>query len=324
MGALLGRGGTVAKWSMMDGIGSDEKAGPRLSKTKGKRDPNGTFGDEGSTIIQHDKELAELDFRLGRSAVEQELSRRIEPEPPRVPVMPTAPAGVKRDSIAAVHPMASDSSLPAETQKVFYPTARRGSVATMEHINTSEIFSPGFSFPAKEDPSSSTARLIPSSASFTARTVDQTVNGWPEADLATPAPQEYSRRRASLPVVAYSVPRLEQPVRSPITLSRIQSLPEADQEGGTSSRSSSVNQPNVASPGLSIDAHLATLKDASPNTAQSPIKHVEFQRQKPMFSAVEKFLGFDVVTREEIIKIFFTGTLAGCGVAAMRKYRQDI
>jgi hypothetical protein len=39
---------------------------------------------------------------------------------------------------------------------------------------------------------------------------------------------------------------------------------------------------------------------------------------KKGFTKIERFLGFDVVTKEDIIKIFFTGTIAGMGVAGMR------
>lgn len=187
----------------------------------------------------------------------------------------------------------------------------------MEHANSSEVFNPAFNFPAKDDPAASTAQLLPISAPATAHAADHGASGWPEADAPAVSPNDLGRRRASLPAVSYSGARAEQSLRAPVILSRIQSLPEADPEAGASSRNSSVDQHMVNTPGLSIDAHLGTLKAVS--TAPSSVKRVEFKRTKPMFSAIEKFLGFDVVTREEIFKIFVTGTLAGCGVAAMRE-----
>jgi len=320
MGALLSKAGTVAKWSMMDIGGEDEKRNSGLSSSKGKGHWESSYEDEANAIVKHDKELAELNFRLGPSAVKQELERRVEPEITSTPVTPTTAGGGQRNSTSSMRPMASDLSLRADTHPAFYPSMRRGSIATMEHTNASEVFSPGFNFPPKEDPSTSTTHLLPTSAPPSARTIDRATSGWPETDAPLVMSQDFGRRRASLPVVQYAAARAEQPVRAPIMLSRIQSLPEADPEVGPSSRSSSVDQRNPGSPGMSIDAHLATLKVDSRDEPPTSVKRVEFKKTKPLFTAVERFLGFDVVTREEIIKIFFTGSIAGCGVAAMREF----
>lgn len=318
VGALLQRAGSVAKWSMMDlGTSEEEKANTKWnSKDKGGK-WSSSLSDGEEDIIRHDKKLEELDFRLGRSAVKMELAKRAGPESPTTPVMPVD-YGHSRQSVSSIRPMPSDASLPKEPTKAFYPPNRRGSIPTMEHANDSEVFTPGFNFPSKtEDPVSSTTQLIPLSAPSSARTIDRSPLGWPSSEATPEALPDMSKRRASLPAVSYTVARHEPPLRPAQTLSRIQSLPEADPElGSTGSRSGSYDKHLSQGSGLSVNARLDTI--TSDRQSASHDRHVEFKR-KPVFTAIEKFLGFDVVTREEIIKIFITGTIAGMGVASMRK-----
>jgi len=64
---------------------------------------------------------------------------------------------------------------------------------------------------------------------------------------------------------------------------------------------------------------MRSIPDDQVGSAESlPKKRVTIMA-KPKLSAVEKFLGFDVVTSGEIVKIFITGTIAGFGVASMRE-----
>lgn len=312
VGALLNRAGSVAKWSFMD-MGGDEnhhnaKWASALSKG-GKWD--GEL-DEAKTdqIVKHDKKLQELDFRLGRTAVKEEITRRVEPH--TQPSSAIHPLGPGRNSTASIQPMSIPpvSSQPVE---VFYPPTRRGSVPVMDHANGSEVFAPGFNFPPRnDDPTSSTANLIPVSRS----SLDRTLNpAWSEADTPPTFGVDHNKRRASLPAAALTFNR-DIPLRQTNTLTRIQSMPEGDVELGPSSRQGSYDKTLQDVKTFSSSDTVDASRDVSPNG-----KRVEF-RDRHSFTKLEKFLGFDVVTRDEIIKIIITGTIAGSGVAGMRKFFQ--
>jgi hypothetical protein len=71
---------------------------------------------------------------------------------------------------------------------------------------------------------------------------------------------------------------------------------------------------------MSRDSDVSGKTDSSPfDRDPSPAVRARDFARRPVFTKLETFLGFDVVTREEIVKIFITGTIAGFGVAAMRK-----
>lgn len=308
MGALLSRAGSAAKWSMMDsGAEKDDAAKWGGSAVKSKK---GSADYDPSDPIRNDSKLAELDFRLGRSAVQRELAKRAEPTSPltpthQTPIAPITPIG-PRTSFQSIRPMPSDASLPSEPSKTFYPPTRRGSVPEA-------VFTPGFNFPPREtDPASSTTHLLHTSPFNSVRTLDRSPLGWSEDESPLP---DTSKRRASLPAVVLP-PRIDPSSRQGQipTLSRIQSLPEADPEMGLS-RSPSLEDPTQSS--KSSDDPKLGERTVTRDTHGSN-KHVEF-KGKPVFTKIEKFLGFDVVTRDEIIKIFITGTIAGMGVAAMRE-----
>jgi NO-binding membrane sensor protein with MHYT domain len=62
-----------------------------------------------------------------------------------------------------------------------------------------------------------------------------------------------------------------------------------------------------------------TVTPAELNTLEEDPAQGLRKKAQPTLSRLEKFLGFDVVTRAEIAKIFLTGTIAGFGVVGMRK-----
>jgi hypothetical protein len=304
MGALLNRAGSAAKWSMMDsGLEKHDPGNWNGSAVKSKKGSKYDMTDP----IRNDSKLEELDFRLGRSAVQRELAKRSEPNSPATPRMPTPiTSGGQRASIHSIRPMPSDASLPSEPPKAFYPPIRRGSVPEA-------VFTPGFNFPGRDtDSASSTTHLLAVSPLDSVRTLDRSPLGWPEDESPIP---DMSKRRASLPaVVLPSRADLASRQGQANTLSRIQSLPEADPEMGLSRPPSSDD--HTESPKSSDEVKFGertVTRDTSGGN-----KHVEF-KGKPVFTKIEKFLGFDVVTRDEIIKIFITGTIAGLGVAAMRE-----
>lgn len=130
----------------------------------------------------------------------------------------------------------------------------------------------------------------------------------PLADDIEPT-QASPNRRSSLPV-------LLPPISSAAythTLSRIQSLPEAAPELSPIPASPSVDEEKGYSP---ISKSPSSAEYRSPSPSETSVKRGV---AAPTWNKVERFLGFDVVTRAEILKICLTGTIAGFGVAAMRE-----
>ena len=202
-----------------------------------------------------------------------------------------------------------------------------------------EVFVPNYNFPPRPD----------SAASLIVRTTPSPTNG-PESAMPTTAAQPWTRRQsiaidnsAHAPIIATdfaqrraSLPAIT-PVSAPLgsereragragdtymnTLSRIQSLPEVEQPHPN---------PVALSPKVMLSPEYELEKGDlfSPKQATLSISHhsrdadSELRRkrlkQDKLYGALERFLGFDVVTMEDIWKIVLTGTIAGCGVAGMR------
>jgi len=174
---------------------------------------------------------------------------------------------------------------------IFNPNYRRGSLPSDQPmVSQTDMFTPGFDV-AERHVNDSTTALIQD-------------NPWASVDSGF----EPYRRRASLPTV--SMGRSEKGLMPPTRLDRIQSLPEPDAESHPSEdKTGEVGQ---RSPNMSIKANLHAL-DHEDTNPQGPRKTLT----RRAFGKVERFLGFDVVTTTDIIKIFITGTIAGFGVAGM-------
>ena len=322
VGALLVQAGAVAKWSLVDpGEGSEEQPGWRsaLRKMSGKEEKEGGASSSGNAdedVIKSDKKLEEIDFRFGRSAVKYEMQRRVVDSAVSMEMSPTHGG-------SSIRLMPSNASIPRTPQPAFYPhTTRQGpnhyepDPATSP---TSEVFTPGFNFPPRTDnePNSSTASLLPKF------TLNSSTSTWrpssPDfSQNSLPRLPDMSQRRASLPTAILSSPKPEPSShRVARTLTRIQSLPEADQELSSNTRPSSFAKKDMGSsnPKSSMTAQLTALNESEPSP---PERKVRIARRHGM-SKFEKFLGLDIVTVPDIIKVFITGTIAGFGVAAMRE-----
>lgn len=321
VGTLMETAGKVAKWSMVDtganrgsGSGRGRKSWSSLGKegSGAKRIPglDGTDADEDwetygdGIVMKRDKELDELEFRLGKEAVMLELERR------QAPPTPTLTSTTNDSGVFAHAQQQQPPSGPAMPQPIFNPAFRRGSLPTVaDHSpSPSAMFTPGFSF-------GTTGRTSISEApndSTTALLQHDTNPPWsappPTSDLGF----EPYRRRASLPSAAIHTPS-PLATRQPATLARIQSLPEPDHDHESDSPSTSrkPSDKGTQSPALSVNAHLSTLG------AELPERSPRNSTTRRAFGKVERFLGFDVVTIGDIVKIFITGTIAGFGVAGM-------
>jgi len=229
MVALLQRAGAVAKWSSMDPVEVGEKRGWKTAlkdisskdEKADEREFEGPFGDDEEAIIKHDKKLAELDFRLGRSAVKLELEHRQD-----------------------------------KTQT--------SPVTSFSHVGSS-------------------VRLIPSNSSL------------PQTPLPILHPP-FSRRR-SLPL--NEMPDAAASAEVPGHDFHFASRADTEQSPPIDTESASANHSLTRDPSV-------------------PEKRVRIVGKRTL-SKLEKFLGFDVVTTAEIIKIFITGTIAGFGVVGMRQ-----
>lgn len=297
VGALLETAGKIAKWSMVET--GEKRSWSSLSKmgSAGKGGKGEGSSDDGyewqsygdGVLMKRDKELDELEFRLGKEAVMLELGRRNAPTPTSTTIDSLSNPGVDHDS---------SSAMPTAPQPIFNPSFRRGSLPTDQLTAGHEMFTPGFTFGSRTaDANDSTTALLQDSTT------------WSAGSEAGAGFEPY-RRRASLPTAALSSPAPPAASRQPATLSRIQSLPEPEHESPPVSRKPSDHK-DLKSPTLSVNAHLSTLG------AELPDRSPRNSTTRRAFGKVERFLGFDVVTVGDIVKIFVTGTIAGFGVAGM-------
>jgi NO-binding membrane sensor protein with MHYT domain len=285
MGALLDQASRVAKWSMVDT--GEKRTWSSLSKgAKGANNGQDKGWDNSDGIeMKRDTELDEMEFRLGKSAVKEELEKRRAPTPSSM-------------AEGSVHTPVRNVNMP---QSIFNPSYRRGSLPTDQTPTTSEMFTPGFEMTNRSTdgthPSVSTTALLPDPN-----------NPWTSTDSGF----EPYRRRASLPAV--SPVQFQSGLRAPVALTRIQSMPEADIDS-ESRRSSRHSEVSVHSPTLSIKANLGSIDHEL--STQDHVRQPSKAATRRDVGAIGRFLGFDVVTTTDIIKIFITGTIAGFGVAGM-------
>ena len=300
-GTLLARAKQTAPWSLLpdDTGGWREVLRRKSSKMAELRDD--PFADTESAIIRQDKQLQELDFRLGRTAVKLELERRVGSEDSSkgdlhaqesqnsldAEITPTATTRPSFD--ASIRHMASDASL--------LPNLTKNDIGMTElkrDVQPDPTFG-GYDFPPHAAPS---------------RVTDFAVERLVVNDAPPSFIDSLNHRRGSLPAAQLAI---STPPRA-VTLSRIQSLPEADLEASDLDVANGFPQ---ASPIEKDPEELARI--ASDESARA--KRVTIQdRRSGGLNRLEEFLGFDVVTRGEILKIFFTGSIAGMGVAGMREF----
>jgi len=276
------------------------------------------------TLVKHDQELGEIDFRLGRGAVREAIDRRQTARG----MSPMDSAMQSDASVAGYNPSLPD--LPCSPLAAYYPTggATREIASIPPPIDVrrppspTEIFAAGYQFPPRTPvDSDSTSNLIPRSE----KTLPNGVSAWNEP----PSTEPQGIRRGSLPppLNPPPAPRLAQH-----TLSRIQSLPEMDSDGTPPMRYSIdiKEDQNQLSSGSDENAERVRMDslpydDDYDDITRRPgwrarLRH-KVQSGLPLTPAeqLERFVGLDVVTWADIVKISLTGMLAGWGVAAMRE-----
>lgn len=269
---------TAGKVAKWSLVDTGENRWSSIGKRGDKMDEGNDWELEGDGVtMKRDKALDEMEFRLGKQAVRAELDKRRVPTP--------TPSTMNGSILEQNH----NAVMPDMPPSIFNPTYRRGSLPAEQP--QSDMFTPGFNDSVRNVANDSTTGLLQD-------------NPWASVDSGF----EPYKRRASLPTVTFAG-RPEQNLRPPTNLARIQSLPEPDVELDTypvSRRDSEISRqsPSIKS---QLDAH-------------EDISRPQGQRKtltRKAFGKIEVFLGFDVVTTTDIVKIFVTGTIAGFGVAGM-------
>lgn len=350
LGELVVRAGSVAKWSLMEGMnttsgtttveGENGKWKTAMRKMSGK-DADGAAGMGGkmerldgqepwtgeNAVIRQDKKLQELEFRLGRSAVQLELEHR----------------GMGANDQRTTHHQLSNASM-ADRPHLQIDVAHANSVRIEGSISSAGTVSsrltdagPGagaqgqtvqatfaqYSFPAS---ATSTTALRPAGAyaqRSTSFDVERTAPDAPDEPRGI-SPDRVERRRSSLPS-AYTLTR--RPSFDSHALSRITS--EGDMEPRPANDRTETADTDVPFDLKKDDAYSPSLRqsggsDGSASLGKKGKKHrIRFlSAHDGKWDAIDRFLGFDVVTWGDIVKIMMTGTLAGWGVAGMRQYSE--
>jgi hypothetical protein len=273
------------------------------------------------SLVKHDKELCEIDFRLGRGAVREAIDRR---QVGQGATPADSPLPSRQPSVADMESSLPD--LPSSPLAAYYPTggAIRDNATNMppppidvrRAPSPNYVFAPGYQFPPRTPTDSdSTAALIP-------RPDKSAGNApWTEISLDQHTP---AVRRPSLPP-------LNPPPRSlPYnTLSRIQSLPEQDGDSPPVRDSLDGKDEGQRHSGsdetTDQERHELVYEDDDDGTIgrsgwRTRLRE-KVQAGLPLstLEKIERFFGLDVVTWTDVIKISLTGMFAGWGVAAMRE-----
>jgi hypothetical protein len=334
MGALVSAASKVAKWSLVE----DPKKGDTSPNAgwlsplsgKGKMIEEEKDWEEGQMavpktaedeVIAKDQKLREIDFRFGRDAARMEIAKRQSTES-RPPLLG------RKSTERSIRHIASTASLPSVPPAAYPP--RRGSIPahlispSVDFGASTEVFTPGYNFPPRVD--SSTADLLRESAPNSPNDSEASWARRGSMEIPPHVPFDFGRR-SSLPT-STSTPNRS--AAFPGSLTRIQSLPEADQDHtgqttplGKLSPTFSMNK--VPTPlledGLKRMDSAPDVKFA-PEAEEARTDREERAKRWQNNSwtiKIQKFLGMDVVTKEEVFKIVLTGTIAGFGVAAMRE-----
>lgn len=317
--------------------------------------PESRFGDfddeldEGS-LVKRDKDLDELNFRLGRDAVQAELERRQILGATTQSAIPSESPGTSPDTSLRGMPMhmtlglSSMSPVPRSPLAPFYApddTALGTINSTRSRTPpppVNELFATSYQFPPRPTPQpvDSQTHLLPKCDGSTSSLVPSVpaaprpyATSTTPPQVYTPPPQIATGRRSSYPALA----ALSPPPRPPTTtLARIQSLPEHDLDSNgqyrDSSESSKDNQANASgSDENTIDLHIDHLEHVLYDDEPFRLRKVGWReelREKIQAGApltkrerALRFFGLDIVTLSDIIKVVLTGTFAGWGVAAM-------
>ncbi|ODO09232.1 hypothetical protein I350_02832 [Cryptococcus amylolentus CBS 6273] len=282
---IFARGGSQSNWSALEPEGASQRPSIKDRMIFGSRIRSGWKDDMGNMYGERDKDLRELEFRLGKVAVERELAKRANGD--REDTQDDCHPPSRRPSIILAHDFACQA-----------PSSRRGSA----------IFTPGFNFPPStfsqthhEDP----GPLRPAS---------------PDNSFPTSARLEW--RRSSLPTDMLPSQRIERPFPGHTDLARIQSLPEGDVDPNLST---SLDQSHASQGSQSEDEGKGSLEDdvtelnheKSDYNGYIKKKKTKMVDKNGVWGKLGVILGFDVVTLGEVIKIFVTGAVAGFGVVGM-------
>ncbi|WWC60020.1 uncharacterized protein I303_102583 [Kwoniella dejecticola CBS 10117] len=320
-GALFAQASNVAKWSMMDGEGSGGMADNGRYKLGGysgggkssnwKEEVQGMYSPvtrESERMFEDDEALQELNFRLGKDAVRQELERR---------AGATTPTSTRASQNGSLHHSASSHPMLTPLPIIYAPSSRRSSVGSALPLPSPDVFAASFNFPPRIEPdhtSSANPNLIsPSTGLPNGRTPSPTF-GEPTMSY------QPERRRASLPANVLTTHRDRPSYSGPsTTLARIQSLPEGDLEPSSSGSISSNEEKNIHKtiPPATITARLSSYSGKTEGRSERSQKRVRLKASSTTWTRLGMFLGFDVVTSTEIMKIVITGTIAGFGVVGM-------
>lgn len=308
---LLTRAGSHSTWSALDPETENSETSFRgklfsLWHKPGWKDSTRSDEPENS----EDKDLQELEFRLGKAAVEEELEKKA------------------RDTLN--DRMSRRASLPTaqSLSDVSSPSTEFRPVGSSLPETTS-VFTPNFSFPAQVPSLFPQTNTADTSQSITPNSESYSSDANPH-----PFSARHEWRRASLPtniLVTQPPKRPSYSGPSHSGLSRIQSLPEGDIDSPpspttlrrlhTSQKSDSSDEAKLS---LSPEAHMHELQQeksaSSENARESESdRRAKLNEKKNFWGKVGAFLGFDIVTAGEVIKIFVTGITAGFGVVGMRK-----
>ncbi|OCF45068.1 hypothetical protein I317_01119 [Kwoniella heveanensis CBS 569] len=320
VGALFNQAGQAAKWSLMDSEQAPRRTSLKeklsgIGKDMGwKEEAQGLYSPrtaENDDIIGDDEALKELDFRFGKDAVRMELERRAGASTPTSTI--SRPPSI-------INPNGSHGHLATPLPVIYASSSRRGSTTSNPAEPTSHVFTPGFDFPPKVEPDyNAMPNFFRSSGSSSALPLQDLSSAAGTESLPT---YHSDRRRASLPNNMLVAHRDRPSYSGPSsTLARIQSLPEGDLEPATTSsqhskRSSYEAKNAVEVTPRSIIARLGSYNSRSDQHSERT-KKVRLVGRTTRWTRIGMFLGLDVVTFTEVLKILITGTIAGCGVAGM-------
>ncbi|OWZ25845.1 hypothetical protein C345_07038 [Cryptococcus neoformans A2-102-5] len=305
--SLLTRAASHSTWSALDPETENSERSLRGKlfgawQKLGWKD--GTRLDEPENL---DNDLQEIEFRLGKAAVEEELARK---------ARDTMDSRMGRRATIPIAQSLNDFSSPS---------------TEFHHVRSSlpedtSVFTPNFSFPTQSPslfPQTNTTDISQSIASNS--------ESYSNANHH-PFSARHEWRRASLPTnILFTQPPKRPSYSGPSGsgLSRIQSLPEGDIDpapspatilrSNASQNSDSFDEAKVS---LSPEAQLHELQQeksaSSENVGESKRdKRAKVNEKKNRWGKLGAFLGFDIVTAAEVIKVFVTGITAGFGVVGM-------
>ena len=282
---VLGRRSLWKVWLGRSGLrrpSTERRGSSRKSQTWQE-----TVMDQTEEAIRNDKKLQEMDFRLGRQAVLQEIAKRSGTTPlqssPRKPVLDHRPHS------ALSYPPPKSTTAP-----------RRPSVISDSSYRP--LFIPGYAFPSK------TTESI-SSMPHTASHIEP-----------TPLASSDSLVRPASYAESHDVRPSSDTSPSDVAATQTPSKPSLQPDANAvtsleSTTGSELRRQISASDSIDKKDSIEPSLDEISNGFGTPLNRS--RRSSRVFTTVERFLGFDVVTKTDVTKIFVTGTIAGCGVVGM-------